>query len=219
MTPTPPQQLATNGILGEPRGRLLAELCGHPRSAVELAERVGTSSNAVRVHLEALRKAGLVDFTVERRGVGKPTHVYALTAAAEYLLSSAYAPALRAILDTLRTQLNGGLPAWLQEAGATLARQRSPNPKREGIASALDLWRGLGAVPSTERDGKGYVVRSACCPLGTVTRAVPEACELIEGVLAAALPSYSVRERCERGDHPRCAFAISRPASSARGEA
>jgi predicted ArsR family transcriptional regulator len=207
------QQLATKGILGEPRGRVLTELCGHPRTATELAERIGTSSNAVRAHLDALREAGLVDFTVERRGVGKPTHVYALTAAAEYVLSSAYAPALRAILDTLRTRLNGDLAAWLREAGATLAQQqRPPSPKRQSLASALELLRGLGAVVSTERDGGDDIVHSACCPLGAITRTVPETCKLLEGMLAAALPSRRVRERCERGEHSRCAFAISRSA-------
>src|SRR5829696_7790898 len=117
-------QTASNGILGESRGRLLAELCGQAQTAAELAERVGTSSNAVRVHLAALREAGLVEFNVERRGVGKPTHSYSLTTAAEYLLSSAYAPALRAILETLREELDGGLTPGQHRAGATLARQQ-----------------------------------------------------------------------------------------------
>jgi predicted ArsR family transcriptional regulator len=213
MTRTSPQQLAAKGILGEPRGRVLAELCGHPRTATELAERIGTSSNAVRVHLDALREAGLVGFSVERRGVGKPTHVYALTAAAEYVLSSAYAPALRAVLDTLRTRLDGDLAEWLREAGATLARQQdAPKGKSDSLAPALELLRALGAVVSTERDGSDDLVRSACCPLGETTRTVPETCKLIEGMLAATLPSRRVRERCDRGGHPRCAFAIGRPA-------
>src|SRR2546423_5934253 len=146
MTPISPQQLATNGILGEPRGRVLAELCGRPRTAAELAERIGTSSNAVRVHLDALRSAGLVEFSIERRGVGKPTHVYALTAAAEYVLSSAYAPALLAILNALRAEVDGGLAAWLRRAGAELApEQLPPKRKSDGIAPALDLLRALGA--------------------------------------------------------------------------
>src|SRR5438067_13111617 len=90
---------AVDGILGEPRGRLLTALCGRPQTAVELATAVGTSSNAVRVHLAGLRSAGLVDYQVARRGVGKPTHVYSVTTAAEYLLSSAYAPTLQALLE------------------------------------------------------------------------------------------------------------------------
>lgn len=209
MNESPAPQPAAGGILGEPRVRLLTELCGHPRTAIELAERVGTSSNAVRVHLDALRAAGLVTFTVERRGVGKPTHVYALSEAAEYLLSAAYAPALRAILETLRRNMNGGLSSWLRGAGASLAPRRQPlDAARNGIDPALGLLRELGAVVSTERDGQAQVVRSACCPLGAVTRAVPQTCKLLEGALDAALPAHRVSERCERGEHPRCVFVI-----------
>ena len=208
---TPTHQTASNGILGESRGRLLAELCGRPATAAELAERVGTSSNAVRVHLTALREAGLVEFNVERRGVGKPTHSYSLTAAAEYFLSSAYAPALRAILETLREELDGGLSPWLHRAGATLARQQPSTTGGPGqITSGVELLRGLGAVVVTERDGRDTVVRTTCCPLAAATRTASESCKLLEGALAARLPSHQVRERCERGDHPRCAFVLSR---------
>ena len=219
MAETPTHQTASNAILGESRGRLLAELCGRPATAVELAERVGTSSNAVRVHLAALREAGLVEFHVERRGVGKPTHSYSLTAAAEYFLSSAYAPALRAILETLREELNGGLSPWLHRAGAALARQQPSTTRRPGeITAGLELLRGLGAVASTERDGRDTIVRTACCPLAAATRTTSEGCKLLEGALAATLPSHRVRERCERGEHPRCAFVVSRvPAARSAG--
>lgn len=208
MTELPPQRVASNGILGEPRGRLLSELCGHPQTAAELAERVGTSSNAVRVHLDALRDAGMVEFAVERRGVGKPTHVYALTEAAEYVLSAAYGPALRAILSTLRLERDD-LADWLREVGPVLVRdQQTTIPQQGEINSALELLRSLGAIASIEQDGRNQLIRSACCPLGAVTRTVPETCKLLEGALGSALPSFSVEERCDRGDHPRCLFVI-----------
>ena len=209
MTERRTHQFASSAILGEPRGRVLVELCGHPQTAAELAERVGTSSNAVRVHLDALRDAGLVGFAVERRGVGKPTHVYALTETAEYVLSTAYAPALRAILATLRQELDGGLSVWLRRAGATLADQEGPSTlQHTHLDAALELLRGLGAVVSVERHGNNHIVRSACCPLGAATRTVPEICKLLEGAVGATLPSHLVQDRCDRGEHPRCAFVI-----------
>ena len=58
------QRVPASGVWGEARGRILVELCGHPQTAAELATRVGTSGNAVRVHLDGLRDAGLVDYTV-----------------------------------------------------------------------------------------------------------------------------------------------------------
>lgn len=212
-TPTSPTlQPASGSVLGEARGKLLATLCGRPATAAELAERVGTTGNAVRVHLSALREAGLVEFHVERRGVGKPTHVYSLTAAAEYLLSSAYAPALRAMLDTLREELDGGLDRWLRTAGARLARSHFSSARRaDRLTDGLELLRGLGASVSTETSGRDTIVRTSCCPLGAVTRTAPESCKLLEGALNATLPSYRVRERCERGEHPRCVFVLRAP--------
>ena len=209
MPETPALQAASGSVLGEPRGRLLTTLCGHPATAAELAERVGTTGNAVRVHLGALREAGLVEFRVERRGVGKPTHVYSLTAAAEYLLSSAYAPALRAMLDTLREDLDGGVETWLRRAGAALFRSRHSTVRRgDEVTDGIELLRSLGAAVSTEIDGRDTIVRTSCCPLGAVTRAAPESCKLLEGALGATLPSHRVRERCERGEHPRCVFVL-----------
>ena len=206
---TPALQTASGSILSEPRGRLLATLCGHPATAAELAERVGTTGNAVRVHLGALREAGLVEFRVERRGVGKPTHVYSLTAAAEYLLSKAYAPALRAMLEMLRQELNGGLETWLRTAGAALAHaQRATTRRADEMADGIELLRGLGSAVSTETNGRDTVLRTSCCPLGAVTRTTPECCKLLEGALEATLPSHRVREQCERGEHPRCVFVV-----------
>src|SRR5215208_4600110 len=97
-----------SGLFGESRVRLLRELCGGPQTASDLAIRVATSTNAVRGHLEGLRAAGLVDYRVERQGVGKPRHIYAVTNAAENLLSLAYVPVLDALLNNLRGRLNGG---------------------------------------------------------------------------------------------------------------
>ena len=197
-----------NGVLGEPRGRILSQLCGRPQTAVELAEQVGTSSNAVRVHLDALRKAGLVEYSIARRGVGKPTHVFSLTSAAETLLSSAYAPTLQALLDTLRRQANSAFVVTLREAGTTLAeRCRADNSKARGVDAAVEMLEALGAPTTLERQGNNHVLSNKCCPLSVITRETPEACHLMEGVLNSA-SGLAVREQCSRGEHPRCSFII-----------
>ncbi len=218
--PRPPKsQGKPNPMLSAARTRLLAELCGHPRTANELARRVGTSSNAVRVHLNALREGGLVTFGVERRGVGRSTHRYSLTSAGEYFLSSAYAPALRAVLETLRQELDGGLAPWLRRAGATLAHQHPPTARRsEELSRGVELLQGLGAIVATTRAGGDTILRTVCCPLAAATRSAPESCKLLEGALDAVMPSHRVRERCDRGEDPHCVFVLSR-VSSPRGSA
>jgi predicted ArsR family transcriptional regulator len=196
------------GVLGEPRGRLLTELCGKALTAGDLAAIVGTSANAVRVHLDGLRSAGLVQYTVQRRGVGKPTHVYALTEAAEYLLSAAYAPTLSALLEVLASRLNGGLRPLLREVGDRLARSESVRPSNKaGVAAGLSLLRALGAPASVDRSGGQQTLRTACCPLGAVTKQHGELCSMLEGALSAVVGSR-VTEICDRAEHPRCAFVV-----------
>jgi predicted ArsR family transcriptional regulator len=211
---------AVNGVLGEPRGRILTELCGHPQTAVELAERVGTSSNAVRIHLDGLRGAGLVDFVVARRGVGKPTHVFSLTSAGEHLLSSAYAPTLRALVDVLRQRLDGGLAPVLRETGASLASHYSHRTQASpagDLDSAIEILESLGAPTRIDDAGSERVLSSECCPLATITRDTSEMCQLMESLLASA-SGLPMREQCARGEHPRCSFVVGRRArQAARG--
>src|SRR6267154_525063 len=50
-----------------------------PLSAQDLADALGLHANTVRLHLERLREAGLVDVEAIHRGtVGRPQHVYSL---------------------------------------------------------------------------------------------------------------------------------------------
>jgi predicted ArsR family transcriptional regulator len=201
-----------SGLLDQPRGRLLSYLCGKPQTVAELAVQAGTSGSAVRVHLDGLRDHGLVDFHVERRGVGKPRHVYSLTPAAEILLSPAYAPALLALFETLGKRLNGKLLPLLRETGATLAaRAGAASSRKKGAPAAVAALESLGGEVTVKTSNGERVISNGCCPLAAVTRETPQACQMIESMLAS-VSGLSVHERCERGAHPRCRFALSRPA-------
>jgi len=201
---------SVEGVFGDSRGRLLRALCGHPQTAVELAERVGTSSNAVRVHLDGLRDAGLVDYEVVRRGVGKPTHLFSLTATAENLLSTAYAPAMQALLDTLRDRLDGELRPALRQAGEALSahyRDRADLAARPSLAAALRMLEALGSPAHLGRRGPDHVLSNNCCPLSAITRETPQMCGMMEAFVSAA-SGLETHEQCERGLHPRCSFLV-----------
>jgi predicted ArsR family transcriptional regulator len=196
-------------VLGDTRWRLLVELCRRHLTPSELAEVVQTSASAVRVHLDALKDAGLVAFAVERRGVGKPTHVYSLTAAAESLLSKAYAPVLAAIIVAARERLNGGFLPLARDAGDALAIGAQPRLTGEGIERAKALLDGLGAPSEVVQSGGSTTLRASCCPLGAITRHTAEMCSMMEAAVSQAA-GMKMRERCARGDHPQCAFELVR---------
>src|ERR1051326_6703094 len=65
----------------ETRFSMYRELASSTRgmSAQELADSLGLHANTVRLHLERLREAGLVEVEAVHRGtVGRPQHVYSL---------------------------------------------------------------------------------------------------------------------------------------------
>lgn len=204
--PKSPKDAAIAKVLGDSRWRILGELCRLSQTATELAARVKTSANAVRVHLDALNEAGLVEYAVERRQVGKPTHVYSLTPAGESLLSKAYVPALAALLSAVRDQADGSLFPLLQKAGVALAKNVGDGSSGPGgLSAARRLLENLGAITHLERRDGHTVLQTACCPLGALTRDSADACVMLESALRMA-SGMSTRQDCVRGDSPKCRF-------------
>src|SRR5947209_14083057 len=90
-------------ILGGSRGRILAELRRGPATVSELIERLALSANAVRSHLAALERDGVVAIDqIQRQGVGKPAHRYQLTVEAHALTPKAYDTVLDVVLQVVR---------------------------------------------------------------------------------------------------------------------
>src|ERR1700682_4871172 len=95
-------------------------------TATELAERLGLHANTVRLHLERLREAGLVDVEAVHRGtVGRPQHRYSLAPGAPGLGLDPPAHVLLAGLLAALAERIGAVPedaadtgfAWGVEAG------------------------------------------------------------------------------------------------------
>jgi predicted ArsR family transcriptional regulator len=100
-------------FLTSSRGQVVRLLRRGERTVDELARALGLTDNAVRSHLAALERDGLVRQAGLRRGVSKPAYAYALTPAAERLFPKAYGTLLRLLLDVLAERLP---PAALDEA-------------------------------------------------------------------------------------------------------
>jgi predicted ArsR family transcriptional regulator len=160
----------------------------------------------VRVHLEGLRRAGLVDYRVERRGVGKPRHVYSITSSAENLLSVGYVPTLDALLDAIQGRLKSGFTPFLRQVGKALA-ERHVLRSRRGIPAAVRALESLGASVSVKRHSDGRMLTTQCCPLAAITRDRSEVCDMVASLLTSA-SGLSVRDECVRGEHPRCHFVV-----------
>src|SRR5947209_2872249 len=113
----------TTRFLGTTRGRVLESLCYVPRTAAELAEQLRLTTNAVRSHLEALGRDGLVRQTGLRRGTRRPFVTYDLTPQGQRLFPNGYEPVLRELVEVLLERLRPvKTRGMLLEVGRRLAQ-------------------------------------------------------------------------------------------------
>ena len=194
------------------RGRIVSLLRAGSNTVNELASQLALTDNAVRAHLLTLERDGLVRQSGVQRGPRKPHFAYELTAEAERLFPKAY----DALLNQLITALKGRLPPAaleevLREAGRSLAARHSsgktPADLEGRLQNAVGVLKAIGGSPSVERDGGRLLIRSGACPLSAAVVEHPEVCELAEA-LVGEIVGLPVRERCARGESPKCCFEI-----------
>jgi predicted ArsR family transcriptional regulator len=197
-------------LLGSTRGRVITLLRRRERTVNELADELGLTDNAVRTHLAALERDGLVALTGVRRGVGKPAHVYALTPQADTLFPRAYGVVLRTLLGALRRSLPPGqVDAVVAEVGRQLAagHPRAQGGLAERAEAAVAVLAGLGGVAEARIDGAVATIRGFGCPLREAVDDHPEVCR-IAAALLSEIVGHEVTECCDRGSAPSCRFTF-----------
>jgi predicted ArsR family transcriptional regulator len=201
-------------LLASTRGQIVALLRRSGRTVSELADELSLTDNAVRSHLAALERDGLVE--TQRgasRGVGKPPSTYTLTPAADALLPKAYAPVLGILLGALGERMGRDAVAdLLREVGrrAAVGRAGESDDLRMRIDAAYGVLGELGGVADLEETDEGVVIRGFSCPMAALVPDHPEVCQLAEALLTEIV-GVPVRERCTKGDRPRCCFEIPMP--------
>lgn len=195
------------------RARIVALLRRAGRTVDELAAELDLTDNAVRAHLVALERDGLVRTEGTRRspGPGKPPAVYRIESEAEALFSQAYAPVLAATLQALGERLTASdLRSLMRVVGARLA---AALPHARGslgarAAHGAAILESLGGVVDVERSAAGYRIEGRGCPLAEGVAANPDLCLAVERLLAD-VTGGAVRQRCEHAGRPSCCFEIS----------
>jgi len=163
-----------------------------PLNAPALAKLRRVNITAVRQQLAALVRERLVARRIVRRGVGRPTHVYALTEKAETLFPQGYGPLALSLLRQIRESDGDG------RIEALLARRTRETAKvyRERLRgkSTAEKWRELARIRAEE----GYMaapIRGGLaehhCPIAAIAREFPQVCRaekrLFEQVLGRPL--------------------------------
>src|SRR3954451_19577380 len=199
-------------LMESTRGRILETLRDGGRTVNHLAEALKLTDNAVRAHLLALERDGLIVQSGTQAGFRKPHAVYVLTPEAEQIFPKAYGPLLDVILTVFSKKLTPAeLRAALREVGRTIASKHLPQlaakDREARIDAALALLKEMGgAAQFHETEGKHFI-RGEGCPLAAATSRHPEACLIAESLLAQII-GVRVTERCQHGPSPSCRFEL-----------
>lgn len=184
------------------------------RTVNTIAARLRISDNAVRVHLVALERDGLIrrTGTVRSGAAGQPAAEYDLTPAGEEALSAAYPAALVALSEAAGARLDvRARRALFLEAGKRLAATLTPRDtgslqeRAESCAGLIDSLGGHATVTT----GRGHaIVVGAGCPLAAAVRGEPGTCSIIEGLIEAHT-GLKAEQQCNHGERPSCRFRLS----------
>lgn len=198
-------------LLASTRGQVIALLRHGGRTVNQLADALGLTDNAVRSHLTALERDGLVEtHPGPPKGVGKPAYIYELTPEADALLPKAYAPVLGLLLNTLAERMTPEeLEELLREVGrrAAVGRNKPERDIRMRVDAAYGVLGELGGVADVEESDGTVWIRGYSCPLAALVPDHPQVCRLAEALLTK-LVGVPVREHCDKGERPRCRFEI-----------
>jgi predicted ArsR family transcriptional regulator len=191
------RQLAVLKALGdETRYAMYEELARSTAalSASDLAERLGIHANTVRLHLERLREVGLVDVEAVHRGtVGRPQHLYFLSAGAPGLGFDPPAHALLAGLLAALAERVGADATEAAETGRVWGADAGRRTRARSCLSALEAELSkLGFEPALESDGPDGSARIEFlhCPFRELAEAYPElVCNLHRGLCEGVVES------------------------------
>jgi predicted ArsR family transcriptional regulator len=196
-------------LKGESQAALLRLLRRADYSIASLAGQLGLSDNAVRTHMAALERDGLVEASGTQRDTGgKPARMYTLSRRGEELFPKAYAMVLGALAEEIARQEGAGRALELLRAvGQRIGSGAPPGDLESRVSFAAATLRGLGGDVVVSRDGDGWRLQGFGCPLSQVTGSHPEVCELARALVEEITGQPAV-ECCDRSARPRCGFRV-----------
>ena len=188
-----------------------------PLGSAQLAERLGLTAMAVRLHLYALREEGLVESEDRPVPVGRPAKSWRLTREADRHFPEAYAELSVALIDAMQETF--GAEGLSRVLASRCERQRADYSKRIRPRDSLEKKLEELARLRTEEgymaevrpaEGGGFLLVESHCPICAAANRCQGFCstelDLFRSVLGAGVEVERV-EHIVSGDQ-RCAYRV-----------
>jgi DeoR family suf operon transcriptional repressor len=197
-----------------PAGRVLRAIQLRGKARIkDVADDLGVTASAVRMHLSQLQASGAIRVDKIREGVGRPYYVYSATPQAHNLFYKDYGDLTRILLEEVSaTQGSHALQSVLRRVGDRLVELYRDRVKGQELADRVAAWSELldqrGVPVEIEHTEEGYVLREYGCPYQNVAVDNRAICEMERQVMARLLESGVKLTQCVLDGHRGCRFTI-----------
>lgn len=155
-----------------------------PQPAARIAKRLGVTTMAVRQHLAVLEGEKLVDFTEDRRKVGRPARLWRITPNASDQFPNHHAELAVGMLQAIERAFGEeGIERLTQERTRQQAesyRARMPGPNvslEERVATLARIRREEGYMAESRRNRDGTIeLVENHCSIANAARVCPKLC-------------------------------------------
>jgi DeoR family suf operon transcriptional repressor len=197
-----------------PAGRVLRSIQIRGRATIkDVAEDLGVTASAVRLHLAQLQAKGAIHTDQVRDGVGRPYYVYSATPEAHNLFYKDYGELARLLLEQVgETEGPEALQRLLRRVSDRLAAVYRDQVWGRELTERVTAWAELldqrGVAVQLARTEDGYVLREYGCPYQNVAVENRAVCEMERQVMARLLESGVKLTQCVLDGYPGCQFTI-----------
>lgn len=155
-----------------------------PSTIGSLSKELGITPMGVRQHLRQLEAQGYVQVTQKRGGVGRPSHIYSLTEAADERFTRSYYELAEFLIDALRTYAGNEIvdEVFRKRAQQFIKKHKDDFADRsllEKLEMLTKLQDEAGYLASLnhEADKDRYILTEHNCTIAKIAQRYREACK------------------------------------------
>lgn len=186
--------------------------------AVQLAESLQISPQAVRRHLKDLEDDGLIEHQARQEGMGRPNYFYGLSRAGRDRFPSRYSDFAVSFLDALaetvgEAQVEAVLRKQWRKKAHEYRDRLGDGSLEQRLAQLVQLRREEGymaeILPAAEHSHKGFLLREHHCAIAEVAESFPVVCGNELEMFEEILPDCTVTRTqwINEGEH-QCGYVI-----------
>lgn len=186
--------------------------------AIQLAESLHISPQAVRRHLKDLESEGLIAHRAQQEGMGRPNYFYELSKAGRNKFPNRYSDFAVSFLDVMvetagKDQVEEILRKQWQKKAADYRDRLGQGSLLDRLAQLVDLRKEEGymaeVTPAEQHGKEGFLLMEHHCAIAEVAESFPVVCGNELEMFESILPDCTV-ERTQwinEGEH-QCGYII-----------